>query len=82
MKNFYETQIAESKLKQQLMELGLRAQMQSSGSTLQLSYVNRCINLINGERTYQESCKKALQDEISGEAEKKRQSKKALGIGG
>ena len=82
MKNFYETQIAESKLKQQLMELGLRAQMQSSGSTLQLSYVNRCINLINGERTYQESCQKALQDEISGEAEKKRQAKKALGIGG
>lgn len=82
MKNFYETQIAESKLKQQLMELGLRAQMQNSGSTLQLSYVNKCINLINSEKTYQEACQKNLQDEISGEAERKRQAKKALGIGG
>lgn len=80
MKNYYENEIAKSKLKQQLMEEGLRKQMQNPN--LSLNYINECIGVIKAEEYYRALCDKSLQEIISGEAEKKRKAKELLGIGG
>ncbi|MBR2385701.1 hypothetical protein IKA92_07330 [bacterium] len=80
MKEIYEKQIAESEKKQKLMEIGLRAQIQSSGETLPLDYINDCINLINAEKATKKYYEEQLQELISGEAERKAEAKRKLGI--
>ncbi|MBQ7287825.1 MAG: hypothetical protein IJZ29_03245 [Clostridia bacterium] len=80
MKEFYEKQIAQSEQKQKLMELGLRSQMQNSSATLQLSYINSCIELIKAEKAVQEYNKEQLKQFLSGEAQKREEAKKKLGL--
>lgn len=78
MENFYQNLIEESKLKQNLMELGIKVLMQESKPNLNV--IGRAIQALEAERQNQKHKEESLAQYISGEAERKAEAKRKLGM--
>lgn len=78
MKNYYQNAIEGSKLKQQLMQTGIKALMHEANPEIET--IERAITLLKEEQTNQLYYEEKLAEEISGEAKKKEEAKKALGL--
>lgn len=78
MENFYQNLIEESKLKQNLMELGIKVLMQESKPNLNV--IGRAIQALEAEKQNQKYNEESLAQYISGEAQRKAEAKRKLGM--
>lgn len=78
MENFYQNLIEESKLKQNLMEIGIKVMMQDTKPNLNV--IGKAIQALEAEKQQQKLHEESLAQYVSGEAQRRAEAKRKLGM--
>lgn len=77
---YNEEMLKKSQLKEELLRIGLQEVM--TDKKHDIDYIQRCFELLRDEQSTQKYLIETIEKEKSGEAQKKENAKKLLGIGG
>jgi predicted metal-dependent peptidase len=78
MENFYKNQIEKSKIKQEILETGIKVIIEENVQDLE--YIQKCFEVLKDEQLTQKQYEELLQREKNDEAKRREIAKRILGI--